>query len=440
MPDIAMPGIDLERLPVDAGVLVGYSGGLDSTVLLHLLAQRLPPARLRAIHVHHALHPDADAWAAACADACATLGLRLEIVRVRVARDAGSGPEAAARDARHAAFAAALQDGEVLALAHHRDDQAETFLLRALRASGPDGLAAMRPWRAYARGWLWRPLLDAPRAALQAFARERGLAWIEDASNTDTDLDRNFLRHRVLPLLRERWPHADAMFARSAQLAGEATGLLDAEDAAVLAAATTGDPATLSVPALRASAPARRARVLRRWIAHRGLPPLPANGIAAIEAQLLGAAPDATPAFAWSGARVQRWRDLLHAGVDRAPLAEDWQAEWHGDAPLVLPDGACLVLSGTSAFKQPLRVHARQGGERIVLPGRSHSHALKHVLQDLGVPPWERIRLPLLSTADGRLLAAGDRVLSMDFARWLGERGARLQWLQADAPMPDPGD
>jgi tRNA(Ile)-lysidine synthase len=425
---LATPTIDFDALPADACVLVGYSGGLDSTVLLHLLARQLPPGRLRALHVHHGLHADADAWARHCEDTCAELGMALDVVRVQVVRDAGTGLEAAARDARHAAFADALREGEVLALAHHRDDQAETFLLRALRASGVDGLAAMRGWRPYAEGFLWRPLLVQPRALLLEWARQQGLRWIEDASNADTDLDRNFLRQRVLPLLRERWPHVDAMFARSAALAAETVELLDAEDARALEALRGAEPATLSVPGLLSLPAPWRARVLRRWIARCGLPPLPAQGVARIECDLLHAAPDAGANFAWAGACVRRWRGLLHADVAAPSLPHEWEVTWNGAAPLPLPDGATLSLHGAAAFEQPLRVRARRGGERIVLPGRSHSHALKHVLQDRGVPPWQRTRLPLLVDAEGCVLAAGDLVLAADFAEWLQAHGARLQW------------
>ncbi len=176
-------------------VCVAFSGGLDSSVLLHWLAhlprQRRP--RLRALHVHHGLQAQADAWDQHCRRVCATLGLPLEVRRVQVRRDSGEGLEAAARAARHAVFAQELLPNEWLATAHHRDDQAETFLLRALRASGPDGLAAMRPLRDYAQGKLWRPLLELPHARLLAYAQAHGLDWIEDPSNGDTRHDRNFL-------------------------------------------------------------------------------------------------------------------------------------------------------------------------------------------------------------------------------------------------------
>ena len=413
----------------DRAILVGYSGGLDSSVLLHLLADDADARRngLRALHVHHGLHADADAWAAHCERTCASLDVPLQVVRVEVERDAGLGLEGAARTARHRAFAEALGEDEILALAHHLDDQAETFLLRALRGSGVDGLGAMWPWRAYAGGWLWRPLLDSRRVDLHEHALALGLSWVEDASNAATDLDRNFLRNCVLPLLAERWPHAGGSLARSAELAAQGAMLLDRGDTAISDASRTDD-GDLDLGVLQAHPAERRARVLRRWIADRGLPPLPAIGIEAIERQLLAARPDAEACFDWAGARVQRWRNLLHAETIRAPLSLDWSRDWDGSTPLALPTGDTLALVGVAHFDAPLRVHARRGGERIVQPGRKHSHALKHVLQESAMPPWIRARLPLLSTVDGEVLAAGDALLSARMAAWLQARGARLQW------------
>lgn len=418
----------LRKLP-QSPLCVGYSGGLDSTALLHALAA-LPAARargLRAWHVHHGLHEHADAWVAHCQSACDALGVALTVSRVAVAAR-GQGREAAARHARYAAFIDGLGTGEVLVLAHHRDDQAETFLLRALRASGPDGLGAMHCWRDFGRGRLWRPLLRTPRAALEAFVREHGLPWIDDPSNVDLSLDRNFLRGRVLPVLRERWPHADAALAASAALCEQAAALLQDGDAQALAAVATDNPSTLSLPALQRLPAARRARVLRRWILDLGLPALPAAGVEQIEHCLLDASVDGEATFAWHGAAVRVWRGLLHAGPLLPPLPAQWQARWAGDAPLELPGGGSLALVGAPGFDETLMVHPRRGGERIVLPGRAHSHALKHVLQDLGVPPWERTRLPLLSSADGEVLAAADRAYCARLDDWLRERNARIEW------------
>lgn len=420
--------LTLPPLPVEGPVLVAFSGGLDSTVLLHALAAD-PAMRargLRALHVDHGLHPQSGAWLEACRGTCAALGVPLQARRVQV-HDTGDGLEAAARAARYAAFAQVQQPGEVIALAHHRDDQAETVLLRLLRGAG-DGLAAMRPLRAFGQGWLWRPLLALPRAELAEYARAHGLHWLEDPSNASDRHDRNFLRHHVLPRLAERWPRASASLARSAALLATQADLLAGEDARRLVQVQGLDPASLSVPALLAEPAGWRDRLLRAWVAALGLPPLPADATATLARELLHARPDASAAFAWSGAVMHRWRDLLHAGPERAPLPAGWSAEWTGEAPLHLPTGDVLALEPPCRFDTPLRVHARQGGERLMLPGRSHRTELKHALQDLGVPPWERARLPLLSAPDGTLLAAADLILSASLSDWLGQRATRLRW------------
>lgn len=454
-----LPGsLPLQCLSPSARLLVALSGGLDSTVLLHLLS-RYPDIgrdRVRALHIHHGLHADAAQWTTLCRQFCDAVGVPLQVVNVEVARGGGEGLEAAARKARYAAFAGVMGDGEVLVTAHHCDDQAETFLLRALRASGPDGLASMRPWRPFANGWHWRPLLETPRSMLLAHARTHALAWIDDPSNLDTVHDRNFLRQEVMPLLRGRWPKVDAAFARSASLSADAAGLLADEDASALAAARGDDEHHLSTYALTQLPAARRARVLRRWVAELGFPPLPSAGIAQIESQLLVAQHDTEAAFEWSGAVIRRWRDVLHANVPDDALPVEWRAEWDGAWPLRLPTGDLLRLLPCAtesaadsvnttespepaaevaspkplpaAFDQMLVVQARQGGERITLPGRDHSHTVKHVLQDLGVPPWVRERLPLVSSGSGELFAIGDLAYSAGFDAWLRQRNLQLQW------------
>ena len=418
----------LPPVPRDGPLLLACSGGLDSTVLLHRLAGEpaLRARGLRAVHVDHGLHPQSAAWAEACAGNCRQLDIELQVHRVTVI-ESGHGLEAAARAARHAAFERTLAPGELLVTAHHRDDQAETVLLRLLRGAG-DGLAAMRPLRPFADGWLWRPLLDVPREALQAYAREHALHWLEDPSNESDRHDRNFLRHHVLPRLAERWPQAGLSLARSAHLLAQQADLLAGEDQRRLARTRGLDPATLSLPALMQETPPWRARLLRAWVAGLELPPLPGDACAAIETGLLASRPDAEARFAWAGAVMHRWRDLLHASREQAPLPEDFTVPWSGLEPLDLPTGDQLRLEPAAAFDTPLRVHARQGGERLQLPGREHHTTLKHALQDLGVPPWERCRLPLLSHPDGTLLAAGDLLVAGSFRDWLTAHGTRLRW------------
>ena len=432
--DAALAALDPSAGDAPAPLLVGLSGGLDSTVLLHALAGRRGARGLRAIHVHHGLHPDADAWTTHCERLCATLGVPLAVARVQVDADSPLGPEGAARDARHAAFTAALQPGESLVLAHQRDDQAETVLLRLLRASGSAGLAGMHPTRAFAGARLLRPLLGVARDTLHAYAVRNALAWCEDPSNASADADRNFLRLRVMPVLRERWPQAAAALAGSAErLRG---------DAGLLAIATQerlqslgGGADWLPVSALRTLDPAWRAQVLRHWVRARGLPPLPGSAPAAI-AQVLDAPPDRAARYRWHGARLRRWRDRLYAHPD--PTDDEgapWSLAWDGRAPLPLPRGGRLEWEGDAggfaATFGPCTVSSRHGGERIHLPGRRHSHALKDRLREAGLPPWERAGIPVLADAEGTVLAAGDALLSDRLQAWCEAQGARLRWHRA---------
>ncbi len=416
----------LARLP-DAALCVGLSGGVDSVVLLHLLAHAPTRRPLRAIHVNHGVHAESDSWAERCVQWCSRWNVPLTVTRACVVHR-GTGVEAALRDARYAAFETQLQPGEALLTAHHLDDQAETLLLRALRASGIDGLGAIPTERELGAGRVIRPLLDINRARLHDYALEHALEWIEDPSNADAGYDRNFLRHRVLPLLRERWPHASAALAGTASLCRRDAALLYAEDRRLLASAATLDAHVIRRDVLAALPVARQARVLRHWVASLGLPPLPGHLAENAEATLLHGRRDAQPQLSWAGVTMRAWRDLLHVGRACKPLPASWETAWQGDAPLAVPGGGVLQLEGTPALHVPCVVHARRGGERITLHGRLHSHALKHVLQDLHVPPWERERLPLLSTCEGELLAAGDLVVSHGFDAWLRDHGARLRW------------
>lgn len=428
IPTLALPPDDgAEGAPPAGPLAVAFSGGRDSTVLLHLLAHA-PPLRargLRALHVDHGLRPESAGWATHCAGVCATLGVPFETRRVDVV-PGGDGPEAAARAARYAAFAQWQQPGETIVLAHHRDDQAETVLLRLLRGAG-DGLAGMRVRRPFGTGWLWRPLLHTAPADLQAYAETHALRWIEDPSNTDTRYDRNHLRAQVLPALAARWPAAAASLARSASLLATQADLLAGEDTRRLAEVQGFDPATLHLDALRGFAPAWRDRMLRAWLASLGLPPLPAGALATIAAEVIDAGADAEPCFAWHGAELRRWRGMLHAGRPVPALPADWEARWDGRAPIALPTGQTLRLAPAVPFAAPVLLRARAGGERLRLPGRDFRSELKHVLQDLGVPPWRRPGLPLLFATDGELLAAGDLVVSATLRAWLDDAGTRLR-------------
>lgn len=420
--------------PVAAPLVVGFSGGLDSTVLLHWLAADPTIGRrgLRAIHIHHGLQAQADDWADHCQQLAAQWQLELQVIRVQVDNH-GQGMEAAARDARRQAFIHALRAGEQLVLAHHREDQAETFLLRALRGSGCDGLAAMQPWSRIGPHPLWRPLLDYSRQQLHRYAQAHALRWIDDPSNADTDFDRNFLRQQVLPLLARRWPHASQALAGSAARCAQDAQLLALHDQQLLAQ-LAGRHDYLPINALTALASNQRARLIRAWLRQRGAPPLPGQQHQRLDQQVLASAHDRQARVSWAGGwQLRRWRDQLHLLAPAPALDPGWQASWDGRQPLPLPDGSVWQLHGAPGFSRVLQVRLRQGGERLRLPGRTHATALKDCLQQAHLPPWQRLSLPLLWDGD-ELLAAGDALLAQGFSPPRVAAGACLQrcWPTAD--------
>ena len=391
--------------------LVGFSGGLDSAVLLHALAQlaqrqSVPP--ILAIHVHHGLQAVADAWPEHCRQVCEALGVPLDVVRVQV--EPGASLERAARDARYAAFADRLGEGDLLLTAQHRDDQAETLLFRLLRGAGVRGLAAMPTERALGQGRLMRPLLAVSRAELQAYAGAQGLRWIEDPSNQCADHARNYLRLQVLPPISQRWPQATANMARTAAHMAEAQALLDELAQADLAAAQAPSPfdwlalPNLCLPALRVLSPARQRNVLRYWLAH--VTELPDSDHWRGWESLRDARSDAVPRWRLGRGELQRAGERIWwvsgAWLMPAEGALDWAQP---SADLMLPGNGSLRLIG-SAPAGRLQVRYRAGGEWLVLPGRGRRD-LKRLLNEAGVPGFVRSRLPLLF-CDDRLLAVAN--------------------------------
>ena len=427
---------ELERVAGPASrFIVAFSGGLDSTAVLAALADVAAEHEkpLVAIHVNHQLHANAGAWARHARDVADRLGVPLQVETVTVATD-GDGPEAGARNARYAALLGHVAPGDWLLTAHHRDDQAETLLYNLLRGSGPAGIAAIAPIRRFGDGWLARPLLDVDRDALRAWLESRGIPWVDDPSNSESQFDRNFLRNEVLPLIESRWPGVATRLARSAAHAREAVALADelADDDILLAG---GDPARLSVSVLNALSLPRRNNVLRRAVGRLDLPPLPATTLDSIVGDLLTAREDAAPRVTWADAEARRYRDVLYLMHRIAePLFDGLVL---GTDPVVLGRGLGSVRlaerAGTGLAKacaaSGLTLATRRGGEEIRIAGQRHTKKLKKLLQDEGIVPWMRERLPLVYSGT-TLVAVADLWLADGYAE---KGGFALFWTNRPA-------
>ncbi|MFC3394631.1 tRNA lysidine(34) synthetase TilS [Brenneria rubrifaciens] len=394
-------------------ILLAYSGGLDSSVLLHLLAalRQRRGGVIRAAYVHHGLNAQADNWAEHCRRACQLWQVPFASLPVTVETQNG-GVEAAARDARYQALLAHLQSDEVLLTAQHLDDQSETFLLALKRGSGPAGLSSMAARATVGGHTLLRPLLGFSRQQLAQYAVQHQLSWIEDSSNQDERFDRNFLRCRVLPLLTQRWPHFSAAVARSAQLCAEQELLLDELLAESLQSLCRPDGA-LSIAGVLALSPARRFALLRRWLAERGVPMPTRDQLHRLWHEVAASRQDAEPVLQLGQWQIRRFRQHLYVLPQMSSLKTcvlPWQPL---SGALLLPEGLgslALAEDGT-AIRPPraeepvsIRFYAR-GTIRIV--GRSHGRHIKKLWQELGVPPWWRDRTPLVFYGEQPIAALG---------------------------------
>ncbi len=425
-----------DHVPAGAPIAVALSGGRDSVVLLHAVLRVAAAGghRVSALHVHHGLSPHADAWQRHCADLCAAHGVPLAVRAIVLSRAPRVSVEAEARTLRYAALAeAALASGvRHVALAHHRDDQAETLLLQLLRGAGPHGLAGMPGAYADARGVTFvRPLLSVARAAIDEFARAAALAWVDDESNAQHRHRRNAVRHVVMPALAQVFPQPSLTLARAAAHQADAAHLAD--DLAALDAAgalQSGDDGLTLACAPFAALPPHRARNLLRWfLRRRGLPAPSTVRLAEMLRQLARPRADAGILLAHAGVELGVHRGRL---VAHAPAPPAYDVPWRDEPALVLPHGRLEFTRCTgagiaqTAAARGLRARPRAGGERIRLPGRP-DRKLADLLQEAGLPPWTRRALPLLWCGDALAAVPGLGVAAA-FAAADGAPGFAVAW------------
>ncbi len=403
----------LQSLPAQVARLwVAYSGGLDSSVLLHACAElrcragAAPTPELCAVHVDHGLHEDSAGWAQHCQQVAGRLGVPIRLLRVEVDGIARHGPEGAARKARYTAMQSLLGDGDWLLTAHHAEDQAETFLLRALRGAGLTGLTAMRPARALGAATLARPLLGVARAEIRAYAERHALHWIEDPGNADPRMDRNFLRQQVLPLLATRWPRVSQAFAHSALHLRAADFFAEAELRRHLQTARPAGSEGFALAALADLPAFARPALLLHWLASTGVPLPPPKALAEILHQLDHAGARRSLEIRWGGTQVRRYREHLYALSTPAP-AMPIDCPWNSAQPLRLGDGRCLRITGNAPPKQFL-IRSSAGRDRLRIADQRPQRLPRQLFQEHAIPPWQRQRaLYLYDDADAAIVRPG---------------------------------
>jgi tRNA(Ile)-lysidine synthase len=456
-------------------VAVGLSGGVDSMVLLDVLGRLRKDFRLAlsAVHVNHQISAHALEWEAFAKTLCQARGVALTVRRVKVPRD-GSGVEAAARNLRYEAYGGL--DADFVALAHHLDDQVETFLLQLLRGAGAKGLAAMpvlrknedgtskdevrrlkaegteygekrdtsslvlppspldaRPSSLVPHPCILRPLLEVTRDEIEAYAKTRKLDWIEDDSNADSRYDRNFLRNELLPRLEARFPAYRETLSRASRNLADYSEL--AEELAALDARAFDD-GVIPVQSLRGLSDARALNVLRRLFASRGLP-MP-NRIRLEEAlrqcRAAGAASEVHVSFGSHGLRC--FRGQVGIVEESGAMPVDWNTQWDGRRELLLPAGLGVLraraalgegIAARHFARQDATVRGRTGGERMRPAQDRPRRTLKNLLQETAVPPWERERMPLLFIGDALAWVPGIGVAA-EFRATNGEQGIVPEW------------
>lgn len=417
-------------------LVIGYSGGMDSHVLLHLLARlkedKSFPTEIHALHINHGLSSQSNSWQDHCEMICNSLRVNFTALTVCV-ESAGRGVEDSARKARYEAFTDYLGTGDLLLLAHHADDQAETILFRLMRGGGLNGLGGMPARRKLGAAMLHRPLLQVARQSLKDYAGQQRLQWIEDESNQDTRFDRNFIRHRLVPVIKQRWPAYAETWMRSARLAAEGSAL-NKELADLDLKELCGESRhRIDLLKLKSLSHARQRNLLYRWIECAALP-LPSNAqLQQLLLQFTAARQDSNPLMRWRGVEVRRFRN--HAYLMQPLEQHDNRSELRLNAEHCLSiaigsltarqtqGGGIWLQQGLSSVV----IRFRQGGERCHPSGRVGSHPLKKILQELKVPPWLRDRIPLICVGD-KIAAVAGLFYCQDFMAAKAQTGWQFSW------------
>lgn len=404
------------QLPNVKRFFLAYSGGLDSHVLLHQLQHELANdahISLHAIHINHQLNRHSETWVEHCQIICEQLMTPLKIIKLEIKIQKGDSLEENARKQRYDALSHFIQETDCLLTAHHQDDQAETLLLQLFRGAGPKGLSAMPSITSFGKGFHARPFLMQNRDELLHYAKHHQLKWIEDDSNQNQQFDRNYLRHQVMPLIKERWPSVSQSIARSARLCAQSEMLVSSVIQESLKNALNSDK-TLSLNSLRQFDTIQQAHMVRYWLCDLQIPLPSEKKISQIIDTVIYARMDANPCVKWRGGEIRRYRDQLYAFSELILPEESLSFLWDLSVPLLLPNKLGTLVAKKSKGKnlilekyKKLTVRFNKKGLDCKIPGRSGTKSLKNLFQEWGIPVWERACIPLLFAEDKLISIVG---------------------------------
>ena len=411
--------VNFDRFRPFNKLIVGFSGGLDSTVLLHVLASHpILHAKLVAVHVNHGISANAVLWQEHCEQFCHTLGISFTTQAVHFDRSANI--EEQARIARYAVFSSLMTEQDCLVLGHHQNDQAETVLLQLFRGAGIDGLAAMAETGSFSTGTLIRPFLSYSREQLEDYAASYQLEWIEDESNEDINYSRNYLRHKIIPLLAEKWPKVIGTIARTATHCQQAKENLDAlaiYDHALL------QHDVLSLEPLQQLNDERIMNVLRVWLRNNKVQLPSTVTLNRLIHEMIFARTDAVSEVSWGEIIIRRYQSRLYLGTKDKPNLQSC-IEW-----IEFPEPLAIESAGVSIVAKRVNeelglsippnakivVRFRQGGEKLAWHGQTK--CLKKLFQEWKIPPWFRERIPLIYINDELAVVIGYAVSDLFFRK-----------------------
>jgi tRNA(Ile)-lysidine synthase len=406
----------INSIPGNGCCWIAYSGGIDSTVLLHLLNTKKDKIDryIKTVHVNHKISNYADNWADHCRKVCSEYQIPFELITLDASNNMGYGPEAHARKLRYEAISRLLSENDILLTAHHKDDLAETLILQLLRGAGPEGLAAMPQIRKFDQGWIVRPLIEYTRGQLNAYATENKLNWIDDESNSDINFDRNYVRNEVIPVLEFRWPAVSRLIARSARHQADILDILRDIAENDLKKNMAGSTDVLNIAEFNKLSRARKRNLLRFWLKMNNKPATSSIITDQIITNLVEARSDSQPLISWCDTEIRRYRDKIYLLKKLPQLDSDISYIWKLPKALDLSFGRLEAEKTTgkgikiaSLVNNILDVRFRHGGEKIQPSGRKETHKLKKMYQQAGIPPWKRDRIPLLYINDHLVSVTG---------------------------------